>query len=148
MIAKSPWLLTLNVNKSKSKRKMKMLEKLAKKRNLFAIIYGVILLALFIAHLIFGNAENKMTVTAAVLIGFPFFYFGFRLIFKTIKPRASQKAMRFFSYFFLFGCVLGIVLSLVSFIRLFPNGFSPILSCVFGGSLAILSDASKSAENT
>ena len=125
-----------------------MLEKLAKKRNLFAIIYGVILLALFIVLLILGYAENKMTITAVTLICFPFFYFGFRLMFKMIRPRASKKVMTFFAYFFLCGCALGIVLSLVSFIRLFPNGFSPILSCVFGSSLAILSDASKSAENT
>ena len=88
-----------------------------------------------------------MTITAATLIGFPFFYFGFRLMLKAIKPRTSKKAMMFFAHFFLFVCALGIVFGIVSFIWLFPNGFSPILSCVFGVSLAILSDANKNAEN-
>ncbi len=124
-----------------------MLEKLAQKRKLIAIIYGVILLALFITHLVWGNAEDKNTIAIVTLIGFPFFYFGVKLMFKIVRINASKKVMTFFSWFFLCGAgVLGSVLCLVDFIRLFPNGFSPSLSCIMGMLLAILSDVNKHAE--
>lgn len=122
-----------------------MLEKLAQKRKWIAIVYGVILLALFVTHLVWGNAEGKTAVTVATLIALPFFYIGVRVIYKIIRPRASQKVMSVFSWFFLACCILTVVLCLVDFVSLFPNGFDFSLACVFGVSLGILSDVGKNA---
>ena len=123
-----------------------MLEKLAQKRKWIGIVYGVVLLALFVTHLVFGNAENKSTITIATLIGLPFFYFGVKIMFKIVRINASQKVMRFFSWFFLCCGALGALLCLIDFFQFFPNGFSPTLFCLWGMYMAILSDVSKHSD--
>ena len=52
-----------------------MLEKLANKRKLIAIIYGVVVPVLLLLEIIFGNPDDKVTIIAATVIGLPFFYF-------------------------------------------------------------------------
>ena len=55
-----------------------LLEKLAKKRKLIAIIYGAVSLVLLLLEIIFGNPADKITIIVATVIGLPFFYFGIR----------------------------------------------------------------------
>jgi hypothetical protein len=57
-------------------RRTQMLEKLANKRKLIAIIYGVVVPVLLLLEIIFGNPDDKVTIIAATVIGLPFFYFG------------------------------------------------------------------------
>ena len=123
-----------------------MLEKLAQKRKLIAIIYGAIVFVLLLLEIIFGNPDDKITIIVATLIGLPFFYFGIKLMFKIVRINASPKRMRLASSFFLIGTALGIVASVPSYIRYFPNGFSPLVSCVMGVWLGILTDAAKHIE--
>lgn len=120
-----------------------MLEKLAKKRKLIAIIYGPVVLALLLLEIIFGNPDEKITIIVATIIGLPFFYFGIRFGFKIVRINASPKYMRFASWFFLIGSVMGIVVSVPNYIRYFPNGFSPLVSCAMGVWLGILTDVEK-----
>ena len=120
-----------------------MLEKLAKKRKLIAIIYGPVVLALLLLEIIFGNPDEKITIIVATIIGLPFFYFGIRFGFKIVRINASPKYMRFTSWFFLIGSVMGIVVSVPNYIRYFPNGFSPLVSCAMGVWLGILTDVEK-----
>ena len=120
-----------------------MLEKLAKKRKLIAIIYGVVSFALLLLEIIFGNPNDKITIIVATVIGLPFFYFGIRFGFKIVRINASSKFMRFASWFFLIGSVIGIVASVPNYIRYFPNGFSPLVTCVMGVWLGILTDVEK-----
>ena len=109
-----------------------MLEKLAKKRKLIAIICGSVVLALLLLEILFGNPDEKITIIVATVIGLPFFYFGIRFGFKIVRINASPKSMRFSSWFFLIGSVMGIVVSVPDYIRYFPNGFSPLVSCAMG----------------
>ena len=120
-----------------------MLEKLAKKRKLIAIIYGVVSFALLLLEIIFGNPNDKITIIVATVIGLPFFYFGIRFGFKIVRINASPKFMRFGSWFFLIVSVIGIVASVPNYIRYFPNGFSPLVTCVMGVWLGILTDVEK-----
>ena len=120
-----------------------MLEKLAKKRKLIAIIYGVVSFALLLLEIIFGNPNDKITIIVATVIGLPFFYFGIRFGFKIVRINASSKFMRFASWFFLIVSVIGIVASVPNYIRYFPNGFSPYVTCVMGVWLGILTDVEK-----
>ena len=124
-----------------------MLEKLAKKRKLIAIIYGAVLLVLLLLEIIFGNPDDKITIIVATVIGFPFFYFGIKFGFKIVRINASPKIMRFGSWFFLIVSVIGIVASVPNYIRYFPNGFSPLVSCVMGVWLGILTDVEKHIED-
>ena len=64
-------------------------------------------------------------------------------MFKIVRTKASPKIIQFGSWFFLIAGTFGIVISLFEFIRSFPNGFSPMLSCVMGMWLAILTDVDK-----
>ena len=120
-----------------------MLEKLAKKRKLIAIIYGAVVLALLLLEIIFGNPDEKITIIVATVIGLPFFYFGIKFGFKIVRINASPKFMRLGSWFFLIVSVIGIVASVPNYIRYFPNGFSPLVSCVMGVWLGILTDVEK-----
>jgi len=120
-----------------------MLEKLAKKRKLIAIIYGVASFALLLLEIIFGNPDDKITIIVATVIGLPFFYFGIRFGFKIVRINASPKFMRLGSWFFLIVSVIGIVASVPNYIRYFPNGFSPLVTCVMGVWLGILTDVEK-----
>ena len=120
-----------------------MLEKLAKKRKLIAIMYGVVSFALLLLEIIFGNPDDKITIIVATVIGLPFFYFGMRFGFKIVRINASPKFMRFGSWFFLIVSVIGIVASVPNYIRYFPNGFSPLVTCVMGVWLGILTDVEK-----
>ena len=120
-----------------------MLETLAKKRKPIAIICGVVMPVLLLLEIIFGNLDDKVTVIAATVIGFPFFYFGIKFGFKIVRINASPKFMRFVSYFFLIGSMIGIIVSAPIYICYFPYGFSPIVSCVMGACLGILADAAK-----
>ena len=120
-----------------------MLEKLAKKRKLIAIIYGVVSFALLLLEIIFGNPNDKITIIVATVIGLPFFYFGIRFGFKIVRINASSKFMRFASWFFLICSAIGIVVSVPNYIRYFPNGFSPLVTCVMGVWLGILTDVEK-----
>ena len=120
-----------------------MLEKLAKKRKLIAIIYGVVSFALLLLEIIFGNPDDKITIIVATVIGLPFFYFGIRFGFKIVRINASPEFMRFGSWFFLIVSVIGIVASVPNYIRYFPNGFSPLVTCVMGVWLGILTDVEK-----
>lgn len=120
-----------------------MLEKLAKKRKLIAIIYGVVSFALLLLEIIFGNPDDKITIIVATVIGLPFFYFGIRFGFKIVRINASPKFMRFGSWFFLIVSVIGIVANVPNYIRYFPNGFSPLVTCVMGVWLGILTDVEK-----
>lgn len=119
-----------------------MLEKLANKRKLIAIIYGVVVPVLLLLEIIFGNPDAKVTIIAATVIGLPLFYFGIKFDFKIVRIHASPKFMRFVSYFFLIGSMIGIIVN----IRYFPNGFSPLVSCVMGVWLGILADVAKHTE--
>ena len=123
-----------------------MLEKLAKKRKLIAIIYGAVVLALLLLEIIFGNPDEKITIIVATVIGLPLFYFGIKFGFKIVRVNASPKIMRFGSWFFLIVSVIGIVASMPNYIRYFPNGFSPLVSCVMGVWLGILTDVEKHIE--
>lgn len=123
-----------------------MLEKLAKKRKLIAIICGSVVLALLLLEILFGNPDEKITIIVATVIGLPFFYFGIRFGFKIVRINASPKSMRFSSWFFLIGSVMGIVVSVPNYIRYFPNGFSPLVSCAMGVWLGILTDVEKHME--
>ena len=120
-----------------------MLEKLAKKRKLIAIIYGPVVLALLLLEIIFGNPDEKITIIVATIIGLPFFYFGIRFGFKIVRINASPKYMRFTSLLFLIVSVMGIVMSVPNYIRYFPNGFSPLVSCAMGIWLGILTGVEK-----
>ena len=120
-----------------------MLEKLAKKRKIIAIIYGVVSFALLLLEIIFGNPDEKVTIIVATVIGLPFFYFGIRFGFKIVRINASPKYMRFTSWFFLICSAIGIVVSVPNYIRYFPNGFSPYVTCVMGVWLGILTDVEK-----
>ena len=120
-----------------------MLEKLAKKRKLIAIIYGAVVIALLLLEIIFGNPDDKITIIVATAIGSPLFYFGIKFGFKIVRINASPKFMRLGSWFFLIVSVIGIVASVPNYIRYFPNGFSPLVSCVMGVWLGILTDVEK-----
>ena len=124
-----------------------MLEKLAKKRKLIAIIYAAVVLALLLLEIIFGNPDEKITIIVATVIGLPLFYFGIKFGFKIVRINASPKIMRFASWFFLIVSLIGIVVSVPNYIRYFPNGFAPIVSCVMGVWLGILTDAEKHIED-
>ena len=123
-----------------------MLETLAKKRKPIAIIYGAVVLALLLLEIIFGNPDDKITIIVATVIGLPFFYFGIKFGFKIVRIHASPKYIRFASYFFLIGSMIGIIVSVPNYIRYFPNGFSPLISCVMGVWLGILADVAKHTE--
>lgn len=123
-----------------------MLETLAKKRKPIAIIYGAVVLALLLLEIIFGNPDDKITIIVATVIGLPFFYFGIKFGFKIVRINASPKFMRFASCFFLIGSIIGIIVSVPNYICYFPNGFSPLVSCVMGTWLGILSDVAKHTE--
>ena len=123
-----------------------MLEKLANKRKLIAIIYGLAVLTLLLLEIIFGNPDDKITIIAATVIGLPFFYFGIKFVFKIVRIHASPKYMRFASWFFLICSAIGVVVSVPNYIRYFPNGFSPLVSCVMGVWLGILADVAKHTE--
>ena len=123
-----------------------MLEKLANKRKLIAIIYGVVVPVLLLLEIIFGNPDDKVTIIAATVIGLPFFYFGIKFGFKIVRIHESPKLMRFASYFFLISSMIGIIVSVPDYIRYFPNGFSPLVSCVMGVWLGILADVAKHTE--
>ena len=120
-----------------------MLEKLAKRRKLIAIIWGVILIASFLLEIIFGNADDRITIIVATVIGLPLIYFGVILMFKVVRVKAPLKFIRFGSWFFLICSLIGIVLSIPNYIRDFPNGFSPLISCCMGMWLGILTDIKK-----
>ena len=124
-----------------------MLEKIAKKRKLIAIIYGAVLLALLLLEIIFGNPDDKITIIVATVIGLPFFYFGIKFGFKIVRINASPKYMRFSSWFFLIVSVIGIIVSVPNYICYFPNGFSCLVSCVMGVWLGILTDVEKHIED-
>ncbi len=124
-----------------------MLEKLAKKRKPIAIIYGAVLLALLLLEIIFGNPDEKITIVVATVIGLPLFYFGIKFGFKIVRINASPKIMHFGSCFFLIVSAIGIVASVPNYIRYFPNGFSPLVSCVMGVWLGILADVKKHIED-
>ena len=128
-------------------RRPQMLEKLANKRKLIAIIYGVVVPVLLLLEIIFGNPNDKVTIIAATVIGLPFFYFGIKFGFKIVRIHASPKFMRFGSYFFLIGSMIGIIVSVPNYIRYFPNGFSPLVSCAMGAWLGILADVEKHIED-
>ena len=123
-----------------------MLETLAKKRKPIAIIYGAVVLALLLLEIIFGNPDDKITIIVATVIGLPFFYFVIKFGFKIVRINASPKFMRFVSCFFLIGSIIGIIVSVPNYICYFPNGFSPLVSCVMGTWLGILSDVAKHTE--
>ena len=127
-------------------RRTQMLEKLANKRKLIAIIYGVVVPVLLLLEIIFGNPDDKVTIIAATVIGLPFFYFGIKFGFKIVRIHESPKLMRFASYFFLISSMIGIIVSVPDYIRYFPNGFSPLVSCVMGVWLGILADVAKHTE--
>ena len=120
-----------------------MLEKLAQKRKPIAIIYGAVVLALLLLEIIFGNPDEKITIIVVTVIGLPLFYFGIKFGFKIVRINASPKIMRFGSWFFLIVSVIGIVVSVPNYILYFPNGFSPLVSCVMGVWLGILTDVEK-----
>lgn len=127
-------------------RRTQLLEKLANKRKLIAIIYGAVVLALLLLEIIFGNPDDKVTIIVATVIGSPLFYFAIRFGFKIVRINASPKYMRFASLFFLICSAIGIVVSMPNYIRYFPNGFSPFVSCVMGVWLGILADVAKHTE--
>ena len=123
------------------------MKKLAKKRKLIGIIYGAVLLVSLLLEIIFGNPDDKITIIVATVIGLPFFYFGIKFGFKIVRINASPKFMRFVPWFFLIVSAIGIVVSVPNYIRYFPNGFSPLVSCVMGMWLGILEDAEKHIDN-
>lgn len=123
-----------------------MLEKLAKKRKLIALVYGAILLILFLLHILLGNAEDKIMIIAATVIGLPLFYFGVRLICKIVRANASPRIMLLASWFFLIFSVVGILTSVPGYVFYFPNGFTPSFSCLMGVVLGILTDVEKHME--
>ena len=124
-----------------------MLEKLAKKRKPIAIIFGAILLVTFLLDIIFGNPEDKIAIIAATVISFPMFYFAIQLGFKVVRIHAPLKYIRFLSYFFLIVTLIQIVVFLPNYIRDFPNGSSPLVSCIMGIWLGVLTDAQKHIED-
>jgi len=124
-----------------------MLEKLAKKRKPIAIIFGAILLVTFLLDIIFGNPEDKIAIIAATVISFPMFYFAIQLGFKVVRIHAPLKYIRFLSYFFLIVTLIQIVVFLPNYIRDFPNGISPLVSCIMGIWLGVLTDAQKHIED-
>ena len=124
-----------------------MLEILAKKKNLIASIFGVAVLVSLLLEIIFGNPDDKITIIVATVIGLPFFYFGIKFGFKIVRINATPKFMRFSSWFFLICSMVGIVVSVPNYIRYFPNGLSPLVSCVMGVWLGILTDVNKHSED-
>lgn len=109
----------------------------AKKYILFAsIILTLILLGIF---LIFGNSNDKVLFLILSVV-LPFIIYGFiRLLFFVISKNAPLKIMTIFSYFFIFACVLGLILSVIPyFIMQFPNGYSPIMPCLFAAIIGVL----------
>ena len=124
-----------------------MLNKIVQKKNLILIIYAIVLLAFWTVALIFGNAEDKVTVLILSLV-IPFVIYGFaRLMYKVVSINASFKIMSFFYYFFLIGGLLGTVMMFVEFIGGFPNGLSPTLGACGALIIATLDSAKKSFEN-
>ncbi len=109
----------------------------AKKYILFAgIIITLILLGIF---LIFGNSNDKVLFLILSVV-LPFIIYGFiRLLFFAISKIAPLKIMTIFSYFFIIACVLGLILTVIPyFIMHFPNGYSPIMSCLFATVTGVL----------
>lgn len=120
-----------------------MPDKLLKKRNLILIIYAVALLALWTVSLIFGNAQDKVTVLVLSLV-VPFVVYGFiRLMYKIVRVNASSRVMRFFYCFFLIVGLLVTVMMLIEFIGGFPNGLSPMLGASGAIVIATLDSAKR-----
>ena len=124
-----------------------MLEKLAKKRKMIAIIYGAVLLVSFLPEFIFGNPDDKITILVATVIALPFFYFGIKFGFKIVRINAPPKFMRFGSWFFLIVSVIVMIASVPNYIRYFPNTYSPFVACAMGVWLGILTDVEDHIEH-
>lgn len=107
------------------------------------IIYAVALLALWTVSLIFGNAQDKVTVLVLSLV-VPFVVYGFiRLMYRIVRVNASSRVMRFFYCFFLIVGLLVTVMMLIEFIGGFPNGLSPMLGASGAIVIATLDSAKK-----
>ena len=123
-----------------------MINKIIQKKNLILIVYAIVLLALWIVALIFGNREDKVMVLILSLI-IPFVVYGFvRLMYRVVSINASFKTMYFFYYFFLIGGSLGTVMMFVEFIGGFPNGLFPTLGACGALIIATLDSAKKTIE--
>ena len=120
---------------------LRLLKKLSKKKNLITAVMGVVLILLWLSYLIFGSGEKK---TELLILGFilPLVAYGFmRLTFKIVMTNASERIRTFAAWFFLISGTVGLIfVGLLTFIRDFPNGFSPVIGVLMGMMVAVLDE--------
>lgn len=120
-----------------------MLKNLVNKRNLIILLFGGILLVLWLLSLIFGRSEDKVMILILTPILSIVIYGFARLLFKILSRNASAKILHIFACFFLIVGTLGIVMMLVEFVSGFPNGLSPTLGGCMGLVVGVLTEAKK-----
>lgn len=120
-----------------------MLEKIVNIRRILVMIFGGLLLVLWVLYLIMGSGENKTTLLILTPILSIVIYGFMRFAFKVVLINASLLITKIFIYFFLIVGTFGIVTMIVGFIAGFPNGLSPALGASMGLVIAVLSEANK-----
>jgi hypothetical protein len=120
-----------------------MLEKIVNIRRILVMIFGGLLLVLWVLYLIMGSGENKTTLLILTPILSIVIYGFMRFAFKVVLINASLLITKIFIYFFLIVGTFGIVTMIVGFIAGFPNGLSPALGAFMGLVIAVLSEANK-----
>lgn len=118
-----------------------MLKKLSPKKNLITAVMGVVLILLWLSYLILGSEEKKTELLILGLVFPPVAYGLMRLAFKIVMINASERIRTFASWFFLISGAVGLIfVGLLTFIRDFPNGFSPVIGVLMGMMVAVLDE--------
>lgn len=120
-----------------------MLNKLAKKRNVIALVMLAITLVFLIVYLIFGNNGEKIKYLVLTVLLAPLVYGFIKIGFKLILSFGTIKIIRVYMWFFLICGFFGYIMTAVGFITGFPNGFNPAMSAIIGLIFGVLDVAKK-----
>ena len=120
-----------------------MLKKLIDKRNLLLIIFLSILISLWILSLIFCDRSDMVEIFVLTPLVTFLFYFFLRFAFKIIGMHATTKVLKIYAYFFIFAGFLGSIVSIIGFLKGFPNDFSSTIGTCFSIVIGAIDSAKK-----
>ncbi len=107
------------------------MKKLMPLRKIMIIIGIALTLIASVLFLIFGKPKEKLSTMMATIIVIPLCFLFIKFMFYIIGRKGTSKVLTIFSYFFMIGGIIAILLGIINFFNPFPANSIPLISAGF-----------------
>ncbi len=107
------------------------MKKIIPLRKIILIIGIALTVITSVLFLIYGNGEGKISSLIATFIVVPLVYLFVRLSFYVIGKNGTKTVLDIYSWFFIIGGLLAVLVGAINFFTPFPSGSMPLITTGF-----------------